>query len=74
MSSINFKEKYRKPLSNVQMELLKLYSTSLSAEDLVELKQVLADYFAKKAIAGADRIWEQEGFLEDIMEEWLNEE
>jgi len=38
------------------------------------LKQVLADYFAKKSIAGADRIWEQKGFSEDIMEEWLNEE
>ncbi len=48
-------------LSNVQLELLKLYSTNLSVEDLDELKRELAVFFARKAIAGAGKIWEEKG-------------
>jgi hypothetical protein len=44
------------PLSNLQLELLKLYSTNLSQKDLVELKRVLANYFGQRAIKGADKI------------------
>jgi len=62
------------PLSNVQMELLKLYSTDIKEKDLEELKKVLADYFAHKAIKEADRIWDQKKMSEDTMEKWLNEE
>ena len=36
------------PLSNVQMELLKLYSTDIKEKDLVELKKVLAIILPKR--------------------------
>lgn len=49
------------PLTNVQLELLKLYSTNLSQEDLLDIKKLLARYFAQKAINGADKIWEEKG-------------
>ena len=35
--------------SNVQLELLKLYASGVSDEDLQEVKQLLSDYFARKA-------------------------
>jgi hypothetical protein len=61
------------PLSNVQLELLKLYSTNLSQQDLVELKRLLANYFAQKAIKEADKIWDEKGFSNEDMKKWLNE-
>ena len=60
-------------LSNVQMELIKLYSTSLSHNDLKELKSLLAHHFSKKAIYEADNIWEEKKMSAQTMEDWLNE-
>ncbi|NJO18123.1 MAG: hypothetical protein HC877_21050 [Thioploca sp.] len=60
-------------LSNLQIELLKLYSTDLPEPELIELKILLANYFAQKAIQGADRIWEEKPLFSHDMETWLNE-
>ena len=60
-------------LSNVQMELIKLYSTNLEHNDLMEIKKILSDHFAKKAINEADKIWNQKEISADTMENWLNE-
>ena len=61
------------PLTNLQLELLKLYSTNLDKKDLVEIKRILAKYFAQRAIKEADKIWEEKGLSNDDMEKWLNE-
>ncbi len=61
------------PLNNVQLELLKLYSTNLSAKDLEELKDVLARFYAEKAIVKANEIWNERGLTDTDMEHWLNE-
>ncbi len=61
------------PLSNLQIELLKLYSTDLPEPELIELKMLLANYFAQKAIQGTDRIWEEKQLSSHDMEIWLNE-
>ena len=60
-------------LSNVQMELLKLYSTDLEHDDLMELRILLANHFAEKAMNGADTVWDQKEISVDTMETWLNE-
>jgi lysyl-tRNA synthetase class II len=60
-------------LSNVQMELIKLYSTDLEYNDLMEVKKILANHFAQKAINEADNIWNQKKMSADTMEDWLNE-
>lgn len=44
------------PLSNLQLELLKLYSTNLNQKDLLEIRRLLANYFARRAIKGADEV------------------
>ncbi len=36
-------------LSNLQLELLKLYSTNLEQGDIIEIKRMVAHYFARKA-------------------------
>ncbi len=65
--------KIKLPLTNVQMELMKLYSTGLSDKDLEELKNVLAKFYADKAIFQANAIWDKKGLTDDDMEKWLNQ-
>ena len=36
-------------ISNIQLELLKVYSTGIPDEELIDLKDILATYFLDKA-------------------------
>ncbi len=62
------------PLSNLQQELLKLYASNVSEADLLAIKRFLAKYFAEKAIAQADKIWDEKGYTNETMRNWLNED
>lgn len=62
-----------KPLTNLQLELLKLYSLELSEEQLLEVKRLLANYFAEQASDEMDRLWEERGWSDKTMEQWLSE-
>ena len=57
--------------SNLQLELLRLYSRDLPEEELLEIKNLLADYFAKRAIAGANAWWDANNFTEADVERML---
>ena len=61
------------PLSDLQLELLKLYSTDVTAEDLLEVKRLLGRYFGRKAIQAADRAWDARGLTDEGMDAWLHE-
>jgi hypothetical protein len=61
-------------LSNVQLELLKLYSTNLSEQDILELKDVLARFYAEKSIELADKVWDQKGYTNEDMDFILNDD
>lgn len=61
------------PLSNVQLELLKLYSTDLSEDDLKELKSLLAHFYAKKSIKLANQVWDEKGLSDEDMDKLLND-
>ena len=63
----------QKPLSNIQKELLKLYSTDMKENELTELKTVLSRYFAQKAINEVDDIWDKRKLSNKEMDEWLSE-
>jgi len=60
------------PLTNLQQELIKLYSFDLPESDLLNIKRLLAKYFAQKAIAEADKIWDEKEYTNETMKEWLN--
>ena len=53
------------PFTNLQVELLKLYSMGVSDNDLVEIKKLLGQYFADKASDFADKIWDEKGLSEE---------
>lgn len=61
------------PLNNVQMELMKLFSTGLNDNDLADLKGVLAKFYSDKAISQANEIWDQKGLTNEDMDKWLNQ-
>ena len=60
-------------LSNMQKELLKLYSTNIPDEELHEIKLLLANYFAAKATNEVDKLWEENNWNEETMNKWANE-
>lgn len=62
-----------KPMSNLQAELLKLYSNNLSDTELFEIKLMLGKYFAKRATDAMDEVWEKQNLTEQDMINWTNE-
>jgi len=52
----------QQPLTNVQLELLKTFSLELSEEELLQLRELLANFFAEKAIQAANRTWDEKGW------------
>jgi len=62
-----------KPLSNMQLELLKLYSQDIEEKDLLAIKKLLAKYFAEKASDEMDKLWDKNLWSDDTMDKWLNE-
>jgi hypothetical protein len=59
-------------LSNLQREILKIYSTDISEDELNELKNILAQNYAKKAVYEADMLWDEKSLSNADMEKWLN--
>lgn len=62
-----------KGLSNIQLELLKLYANNLPDDQVFEIKLLLGQYFAKKATEAMDSIWEQKGLTAQDMTKWANQ-
>jgi len=62
------------PLSNIQMELLKLYATGISDEHLKDLRIVIAKFLLEKARKKADKIWEERAYSQDTINHLLNGE
>ena len=62
----------KQPLNALQLELLELFAREVSNQDLLAIKQMVSDFFAQKAIAEADAIWDEKEYSDDTMVEWLN--
>lgn len=60
-------------LTNLQLEILKMFKYELAEDQLMEIRALLANYFADKATAEMDRLWEERGWSEETMEEWSQE-
>jgi len=63
----------KQPLSNVQVELMKIYSKNITEPELFKLKNLLAQFYAKKSIEYANKAWQEKELSNDIMDKWLNE-
>ena len=62
------------PLTNVQLQLFKLYAYDLPEEEMQELKKMLTSFFADRIRKRTGRIWQERGYTQEIMQQWLNDE
>ena len=65
-------EALERPLSNLQLELLKVFSHQLSEEDLLQVRELLATFFAKKSIEAANKVWDEEGWNQEKIDQLLH--
>lgn len=61
-------------LSNIQLELIKLYQYPIDENQLMDIKKLLGTYFAKMATAKMDALWEKNNWSNETMNQWLNED
>lgn len=59
------------PLSNIQIELLKLYSVGVSDEVLLELKKLMSKFLMEKMREEAGKVWLEKGYTENVINQWL---
>lgn len=59
------------PLSNVQAELLKLFSAEIPENHLMELKKVMAKFLLDKARDKADAVWDEKGYTDEKLQQIL---
>lgn len=60
-------------LSNLQLELLKIFSRNIPDEQLYEIKGILSRYFADKASDEFEKLAEKRGWTADTYRSWANE-
>ncbi len=60
-------------LTDLQLELLKLFSRDVSEEELLDIKRLLAGYFSGKLTREVERVWDEKGLTDDDMDRWLKE-
>lgn len=62
-----------KKMSNLQLELLKVFSFDLDDKQIVEIRDLLAKYFAEKATEEMDRLWEENEWSAETIQQWSKE-
>ena len=62
------------PLSNVQVELLKLFTNEIPEADLLELKKIMAKFLLDKGRDKADLVWDEKGYSDDKLNKLIGNE
>lgn len=60
-------------LSNLQMELLKLYPYNVSENELKDIRSILAVYFVGKIDSEMNDLWEKNEWNDQTIEAWKSE-
>jgi hypothetical protein len=60
-------------LNAAQLEILKMFKTFKSEEELKELKAHLSKFLVKKMTDAADKAWEERGYTNETVEQWKHE-
>ena len=60
------------PLSNIQAELLKIFSADIPDKELAELKNIIAGFLLDKARDKADAVWDEKGYTDEKLKELLH--
>ena len=54
------------------LELLKTFSHQLTDNDLLELRKILAAFFAQRLIEQANQVWDEQHWNDEKVDEILN--
>jgi hypothetical protein len=60
-------------LSALQLELLNIYSFRPKEEDLLAIKQLLANYFSGKLQKNIQKAIQENNITEEDLDRWVNE-
>lgn len=60
-------------LSPYQLKVINLMKQVKSDQEMNEISDLLSNYFAQKAIAEADKMWDEGLVSETTIEEWKHE-
>ncbi len=60
-------------LSNLQIELLKLFNYNLQEKQLKDIKKLLSTYFAQNITNEIDDLWDERKWDDKTIESWKNE-
>lgn len=61
------------PLSNIQLELLKLFSRDLPEQDLTAIKKLIVAYLSKRLSEEAETVWQEKGWTDEDMDNLLQQ-
>jgi hypothetical protein len=64
--------KIQAPLSEPQLELLQMFARPVDVADWQNIKVIITQYFADKAIEEANKIWDNEGWDNAKIQELLS--
>lgn len=60
-------------LSNLQLELLKMFKFNISESQLNEIRDLLVVYFSKNADDEISKLWEEKDWSDQTISKWLEE-
>ncbi len=60
-------------MTSLQLELLKTFSRPISDQQILEIKQLLANYFARNVDDSVDALFAEKGWDSQTVENWLND-
>lgn len=72
LKSIDMAKLGNYPLSNIQLELLQLFSRDLEERDILEIKQLIVNYLSNKLNRQTDKAWDEKKLTNDDMDKLLN--
>lgn len=61
-------------LSPLQLELLKVYSFNPSEEELLQVKDLLARFFAHRFVEKVQAAAKEKAISDETLDKWLNED
>jgi hypothetical protein len=60
-------------LTNIQLELLKMFRYNLAESQLIELKEILSKYFMDKVDSETEKLWIEKKWSDSTMESLANQ-
>jgi hypothetical protein len=61
-------------LSGLQLELLKIYSYNPTESELLEIKELLAQYFSNKLVKNMGQWAEENNITDSDLDKWLEDD